>query len=105
MFEVYNADNRIENTEKKIKELEIRNTKLNQDSEDLLTELNVSPDQLSTFIKDKSNFNDQNWEVLQTQRIELEQKLDTEIKSVRDPIKTQQSIKERRVDHQWLFVR
>lgn len=105
MLETIGIDENIEKTQKKMKELEIRNSKLDRDSVDLLTQLKVSAEQLTQFIDDKENFSEKNWEQLRKKRNELEQKLDTELKNVRNPKKTLKTLKERNVDHHWLFVR
>lgn len=88
-----------------MQELEIRNTKLDRDAVDLLTELKVSAEQLSQYIDDKENFSKKNWEQLQKKKSEIEQKLDTELNSVRNPLKTKETLKERNVNQHWLFVR
>lgn len=105
MLETQDIDENFEKTQKKMKELEIRNSKLDQDSVDLLKQLKVSAEQLTQFIDDKENFSDKNWEQLRKKKDEIEQKLDTELKNVRNPKKTQETLKERNVDHHWLFVR
>ena len=105
MLEIHGIDENIEKIQKKIKELEIRNNKLDRDSIDLLTELKVSAEQLSQFIEDKENFSEKNWDQLQNQKKEIEQKLDTELNSVRNPLKSKETQKERNIDHRWLYIR
>lgn len=105
MLETFGIDEKFEKTQKKMQELEIRNTKLDRDAVDLLTELKVSAEQLSQYIDDKENFSKKNWEQLQKKKSEIEQKLDTELNSVRNPLKTKETLKERNVNQHWLFVR
>lgn len=105
MLETFGIDEKFEKTQKKMQELEIRNTKLDRDAVDLLTELKVSAEQLSQYIDDKENFSKKNWDQLQKKKSEIEQKLETELNSVRNPLKTQKTLKERNVNQHWLFVR
>ena len=105
MFESQDIDEKIEKTQKKIKELEIRNGKLDNDSIDLLSALKVTSEQLSQYMDKKENFTDKNWEQLQERKEEIEQRLATDLTSVRDPKKSQKALQERNVGSHWLFVR
>jgi len=105
MFETQGIDEKFEKTQQKMRELEIRNGKLDQDSTDLLSQLQVTPEQLSVFIDKKDNFSDKNWEQLQERKIEIEQKLATDLSSVRDPKKAKKALEERNVGSHWLYVR
>lgn len=104
-----NKDNTIEAHLQKnalaIQELEIRIEALNRDVEALLSELNVSPKQLTTFIEDQTNFSQENWETLMQQRKALDEKLLRELLNVSNPKKTQAAFKQRQVQPHWLFVR
>jgi hypothetical protein len=88
-----------------IQELEIRIEALNRDVETLLRELNVSPNQLTTFIENPNNFSQENWDTLMQQRKALDEKLLRELLNVSNPKKTQAAFKERHVQPHWLFVR
>lgn len=94
-----------QNPEKKIRELEIRNQKLDQDTLDLLKELQITPEQLTLFLNDNDNFTQLDWEKMQQQREKLEQKLQTELTSLRNPLKSKKTQQERCINNHWLFVR
>lgn len=94
-----------QNPEKKITELEIRNHKLDRDTLDLLKELKVTPEQLSLFLKESENFTKLDWEKMQNEREKIDQKLQTELKSFRNPLKSQKTQQERNINNHWLFVR
>ncbi len=94
-----------QNPEKKIRELEIRNQKLDQDTLDLLKELQVTPEQLSQFLNNNDNFTQLDWEKMQQQREKLDQKLQTELTCLRNPLKSKKTQQERYINNHWLFVR
>jgi len=105
MFEHKDLDKILEDKNIKAKELTIRNENLDRETKALLEELKVSPEQLTTFIEDKENFTEENWKELQIEREKLEQKLQTEIKSIRNPLEVKKAYSERKVDQHWLFVK
>lgn len=86
-------------------ELVIKTDSLNQQVEELLEELNVSPEQLSAFIGNKDNFNEDNWQTIVKQRQELEDKLKRELANISNPLKNKKTYSERIVPQHWLFVR
>jgi hypothetical protein len=88
-----------------IEELSIRIENLNREVETLLSELNVSHEQLSAYVEHRENFSDENWETLQKERKALDEKLLRELINVRDPRKAQKAMKELRIQPHWLFVR
>lgn len=95
----------IQKNELAIQELAIRIEALDRDVNQLLTQLNVSPDQLTTFIGNKDNFSEENWNTLLEQRKALDEKLLRELLNVSNPQKTKESLKTLNVQRHWLFVR
>lgn len=91
--------------EKKIRELAIRHEKLDNDVADFLKELEVTPEQLTAFISKKENFTEENWEELQNQKKKLDEKLDVELKNVRDPLKSKKALASLNVNRHWLYVK
>lgn len=88
-----------------IEELSIRIEALNRDVSELLNQLNVSSDQLTTFIEKKENFSEENWNTLLEQRKALDEKLLRELLNVTNPKKTKEAYKKMLVQPHWLFVR
>lgn len=88
-----------------IKELAIRIEALDRDVNDLLTQLSVSPDQLTTFIENQENFSDNNWKSLLEKRKALDEKLLKELLNVSNPKKRKEALKSLQVQPHWLFVR
>jgi hypothetical protein len=86
-------------------ELSIRIEALNRDVDGLLTQLNVSPEQLTTFIENKDNFSEENWNTMQEQRKALDEKLLRELVNVSNPKKTRDAFKNLNAQPHWLFVR
>lgn len=88
-----------------IQELLIRIDVLDREIKTLLDELNVTPEQVSTFVSNKDYFTEDNWEELQSQRKQLDEKLALQKSSIRDPLKAKKAQAERNVGHHWLFVK
>lgn len=87
------------------KQLSIEIENLNRQSDELLKELKVSPDQLSTFIDRQDAFTEEDWNALLTERKKLEEKLLLALAQVRNPKKTAAATKSLNVAPHWLFVR
>lgn len=99
------TEEKLKINEKKLRELAIRLESLDSEIHGFLNELNVTPEQLSAFVSCKDNFTDDNWEELQQQKMKLDQKLDVEIKNVRDPLKSKKALASLNVARHWLHVR
>jgi len=110
MFDFYNddqqIDKKIENQEKKIKELIIRSETLEREFNQFLAEMKVTREQIRTFIETKDFFTEEDWEEIQKQQKALEQKLLVELKNIANPNKTKASLAEQKdVKPQWLYVK
>jgi len=88
-----------------IEELAIRIEAHNRQIDELLNTLNVSPEQLSTFIEKKEHFTAENWKALQELDQALEEKLKRELDNIHNPLKTKKTQAERNIQPHWLFVR
>jgi len=88
-----------------VRELEIRNNSLDQEIEAMLKELNVTPEQLSAYIKNPENFTDNNWKEMQKLKLRLDQKLERDLDHVRNPKKADKAFRDLHVDQNWLFVK
>lgn len=97
--------NKQQDLQKKIEELTIRQEALNREVAKLLKELEVRPEQLTTFVSNKDNFTEENWQQLQEARKKLDEKLSRDLNSIRNPKETKKTYQERHVDRHWLFVR
>ena len=100
-----NTEEKLIINENKIRELSIRFEKLNSDITNFLEELEVTPEQLTTFISNKDNFTEDNWEVLQQRKKQLDEKLDIELKNVRNPLKVKKALASLNVHQHWLYVK
>lgn len=78
---------------------------LDREIKTLLSELNVTPAQLSAFISKEDNFTPENWQELHNQRKLLDEKLAKELNNVRDPRKVKKAQEDRNVQRHWLFVK
>lgn len=95
----------LEKHERATNELVLRMDALDREYSALMAELEVTPQQISTFLGNPSNFTEEQWEALQNQRKMLDEKLTTDINNIRNPIKTKKAQAERNVQNHWLFVR
>ncbi len=105
MFSKDNIEEKLHINEKKIRELDIRFETLENDISKFLQELDVTPEQLTAFISQKDNFTQENWEELQKQKKQLDEKLEVELKNVRDPKKAKKAFASLNVGNHWLYVK
>jgi hypothetical protein len=105
MFDQKDLEKSIEDEQRKINELIIRNENLDLETDTFLKNLKVTPEQLSLFMANKDNFTEENWERLQQEKEKREMKLETEIKNIRNPLKVKKTYSERKIENHWLFVR
>lgn len=101
-----NIENQILKNDLSLQELLIRIDSLDREVKKLLEELNITPEQVSQFVSLKDNFTQENWEQLQQQRKMLDEKLDLELRSIRDPQKTKNTFQENKnIARHWIFVK
>jgi len=105
MFHNLQSEQQLINQVNKAKELSIRNESLDKQVQDLLEEIQVTPEQLTVFVENEQNFTEKNWEELQKHRSELDEKLQRELANIRDPLKAKQKQAQLKVGPHWLFVR
>lgn len=100
-----NIEEKLNINEKKIRELAIHHEKLDSDVHQFLNELEVTPAQLNAFISNKENFTESNWQELQKHKKQLDEKLDVDLKNVRNPLKSKKALASLNVNRHWLHVR
>lgn len=105
MFFQDTAEEKLKVNEKKMRELAIRLEKLDSDISAFLEELNVTPEQLTSFVSNKDNFTDSNWIDLQAEKKKLDEKLNTELKNIRNPLKSKKNLASLNVSQHWLYVK
>ncbi|MBS4169833.1 Uncharacterized protein NEOC95_000551 [Neochlamydia sp. AcF95] len=105
MFSPDILEEKLNINERKMRELAIRLEKLDEDTHAFLEELEISPEQLTTFISQKENFTDSNWQELQQQKKQMDDKLETELNNIRNPLQSKQIFSSLNVARHWLYVR
>lgn len=99
-------ENKIQQNQSKIESLEIQLEGLTREEEKLLSELKVSSEQLVSFISKKENFTEENWEELNKQLKQMDEKLHRELENVRNPLKTKRAYSSLNgVQSHWLYVK
>jgi hypothetical protein len=98
-------EKKLQKHELAFQELAIKTDNLNQQVDELLAELNIFPEQLTTFIGNKENFSEENWQEIVKLRQELDEKLKRELANVRNPLKNKKTYSDRVVSQHWLYVR
>lgn len=99
-------EEKINQTERKLNEFSIRLKKLDQELKQILNELELTPEQLKNYVQDPDRFTPPVWEQLQAEKKKWDEKINLEINSLSDPLKTKKTISERgNVQQHWLFVR
>ncbi len=105
MFSHNSLDHQIQQQETKINELEIQLESLESSVTELMSFLNVSSEQLTSYIEKQDHFTDENWKDLTTTKKKLDEKLHRELTNIRNPIKTKKSYSNLHVERHWLHVR
>ncbi|MEI8125996.1 MAG: hypothetical protein WCG42_09590 [Parachlamydiaceae bacterium] len=105
MFSDDQRESHIEKNNILIEELSIKIDALDRDVENLLNELEVSPEQLTTFLNDQNNFTPNNWSELLNQRKTLNEKLLRSLANIANPKKAKKSHTDRNIPSHWIFVR
>lgn len=100
-----NIEEKLNMNEKKLREMSIRLEKLDRDIANFLHEMEVTPEQLTAFISKKEHFTEGNWEELQKHKKQLDEKLEVELKNVRNPLKAKKALASLNVNRHWLYVK
>lgn len=100
-----NLENRLEEIERKAKELEIENALLDEKAEELLAEHHVTPKQLTAFISSPENFTQENWDTLQGEKKKKEEALKRALDNIVSPAKKMKSLKALHLPSYALFVK
>jgi cytochrome oxidase Cu insertion factor (SCO1/SenC/PrrC family) len=96
----------IQNTQLKMQQLAISMESLENEYQQLLEDLALTPEQLKDYAEDSSNFSPPIWEQLQNDKKKLDEKLDLALKSVRDPLKIKKTFSDQGlIQRHWIFVR
>lgn len=104
MFTKDNIEEKINLNKKKIREMDIRHERLDSDIEAFLEELEVTPEKLTSFISNKENFTEENWQTLQDQKKQLDEKLNLSL-NIRNPLQTKKALASLNVGSHWLHVK
>lgn len=99
-------DNEIQAAERKLKEVLIRTESLDREAKELLSELKVTPQQLTAFVNNKEHFTEKNWQELLALRSQIDEQLRCQLAQIRNP----KDLKEKRAGLQdiklnWISVR
>lgn len=104
-FDNQSQDQKLEQNNLKIKKIQSELESLDHKEEELLNSLNISSKQLTTFVNDEKNFNEENWNELSKQKIMFEERLNKEIGNIRNPGKLKKAYSSLNVQRHWLKVR
>lgn len=105
MSSEHEIESHIQKNQQLIQEITIQIEALNRNINLLHDELQVSPEQLTTFIENKENFSEENWQNLIEQRKSLNEKLLKDLLNISNPKKRKDSLKSLNIQPHWLHVR
>lgn len=98
-------DQKLQQQDRKIQEAEMRIANLDEEVEDLLESLKVSPKQLTAFLENRENFSEANWLEVSKQKKQFDEKLKRDLDHVRNPIKSKRAYSSLHVQRHWLHVK
>lgn len=102
---VCTLEQKIAKNEKAMQELLIQLAAIDRKNHELYNDLNITPEKLSAFLANPSNFKPEAWAMMQSERGKLDEKLKRDLNNIRDPAKAKKTYAERNVGQHWLFVR
>jgi len=100
-----NLEQKIQKNESTLKNLVNEIEHLHQETQKLFSDLNISPEQFSSYIENPDNFTQAEWDRLQDHKNKLDQKLDLSTDHTTDPSKTKKAFADLNMSRNWLFVR
>lgn len=100
-----NLEEHIQRNEKKFNEVSIRHERLNEQIAGFLAELQVSPQQLSIYLSDQSNFSEETWNEILKRREQMDHKLQLDLDQIQNPDSMKKKYADRNIGQHWLFVR
>lgn len=87
-------------------ELMLRHEQLNRDTDLLLEELEVSSEQLSSYLENRDNFSDKNWAILQREKQKVEERLEKDLADLKERASPKKRLQNAYSPAQhWIFVR
>jgi len=105
MFEIKKNKSTLDKKHLELMELMLRHENLNRQTEEFLNELKVSPEQLTTYLENKEHFTEKTWNELQKERTKIEEKTQTELNSIRNPLQIKKAYSEKNIARHWIPVR
>ncbi|MBA3957358.1 MAG: hypothetical protein H0X51_03040 [Parachlamydiaceae bacterium] len=90
----------------KINQLQIHLDNQAREEDQFLKDLNISLEQLSTFIENSSNFTEENWQQLNQHKQLLNDKLKARLETIRNPKDVKRNYASLQgIDRHWIHVR
>lgn len=97
---------KIQSTEKEMRELSLSVERLHQEYQQLLNELELTPEQIKASIENPENLLPEERELIQEERKKLDEKLNLELSQIKDIKKTEENFETlKEIQKHWLFVR
>lgn len=101
-----NQEEKFQATQLKMQELTIGMEKLELDYQNLLEDLGLTSEQLQDYATNPDNFSQPIWEQLQNEKKLLDEKLNLNLKNIRDPLKVKKTMADSsHIQQHWIFVR
>lgn len=99
-------EDKIHHTEKKLRELSIILKRLDSEYQQLLAEMELTPEQVKAYVENAEDFPPQVWAYLQKVKLRFDEGLNLAISNVPDVERTKKTLSERgSIQKHWLFVR
>lgn len=106
MFFNQKLNDRLHQTQTKLKELEINLEKLDREYKKLIAETELDPDHIQGYIDEPTNFSEPIWERLQKEKKKLSDNLNKSLNLVTDPTRVKKTFAERgTIQQNWIFVK
>lgn len=101
-----NIEQKFQTNEKKIAVMKMRIDRFEKAFAEFYEDANVTPEELTDYLNTPTNFDPEIWAHIQEFKMQLDNKLSSELDNIRNPFKTSQTYAQRgEVQRHWLFVR
>lgn len=105
MFSMLKTDDKIQNNEKKFKELVLLAERHDVEMDNFLNEIGITPKQAEVYLSDKTNLSDEEREEIQSRKKAMDEKLHRDLENICDPKKFKKALSSLQIGKNWIPVR
>ena len=98
-------ENKSKLNERKLNEIKLRYEQISRDIEQLFKEFDISPEDISTYVSNPDNFSPRTWAEFEKRTKALEERLESDLKTIRDVDQAKKSFEDKHISKNWIFCK